>query len=79
MVPPDGNLIVAVFGSKKTFLSDKPKDVIASKKVVLKGKLKDGKITTSLSLPAGEYAFSIFQLQWISWYTIFDVFDKSTY
>ncbi len=58
-----GNIMIAVYNSKKTWLGDKEADVFTSAKVVVREHIQDGKIQTGLSLPPGEYAVSVFHDQ----------------
>ena len=53
----EGNLFIAVYDSKKTWLGE---DTVTQKKVVITESREDGLVKTELQLPPGEYALSIF-------------------
>lgn len=53
----EGNLFIAVYDSKKTWLGD---ETVAQQKVVIADSREDGIVKAELQLPPGEYALSIF-------------------
>lgn len=52
-----GNVYIAVYDSKSTWLSD---ETVADKKVVISDALDGDLVRTELQLPLGEYALSVF-------------------
>ena len=53
----EGNLFIAVYDSKKTWLGD---ETVAQQKVIIAESREDGVVKAELQLPPGEYALSIF-------------------
>lgn len=53
----EGNLFIAVYDSKKTWLGD---ETVAQQKVVITESREEGIVKAELRLPPGEYALSIF-------------------
>lgn len=53
----EGNLFIAVYDSKKTWLGD---ETVAQQKVVIVESREEGIVKAELQLPPGEYALSIF-------------------
>ena len=52
-----GNVFVAIYDSKDTWLSD---DTVQDRKVTISEALQDGLVQTSFELPPGEYALTVF-------------------
>ncbi|MEP1472645.1 MAG: DUF2141 domain-containing protein [Halieaceae bacterium] len=53
----EGNLFIAVYDSKKTWLGD---ETVSQQKVVIVESREEGIVKAELQLPPGEYALSIF-------------------